>query len=312
MHMRHFRPRPLQEIGCAALSRSKGSGSDQLRVHMSGSVVSRTRAPVAFGRRAVPRLFEELRDPDPERRIRTLNSLCDLVHDPERLYQTVTGGFMDQIQVLLKDENQAVRRKTCELLHLLTSHSLGRQSLLVSSLVSPLSQLLDDPSGSCRTSIHRVLNRLALLPAGAQALLPLVPKLMQKLKEDQEDQEEELVLLLSTLSSCCRSDAVPALSLDGVALLRHKLEHQRTEVRRNAAGTMKELSVPLEGKRQICEEAVIPVLAALLLDEDLEVQTNSAGTIMNTVILTEEPGPGGLDQEAVSDPVLSEDSDFCG
>ena len=42
-----------------------------------------------------------------------------------------------------------------------------RQALLCSSLLPPLSQLMDDSSSSCRRSVHRVLNRLALLPAGA-------------------------------------------------------------------------------------------------------------------------------------------------
>uniref|UniRef100_A0A8P4KC51 Rhabdoid tumor deletion region protein 1 n=1 Tax=Dicentrarchus labrax TaxID=13489 RepID=A0A8P4KC51_DICLA len=84
------------------------------------------RAPVAFGRRAVPQLFEELQQPEEERRQRALNSLCDLMHDPERIYQTVNGGFLEQLKVLLKDDDSTVRKKTCKLLHILTAHSIGR------------------------------------------------------------------------------------------------------------------------------------------------------------------------------------------
>jgi len=59
---------------------------------MAAALIDPTRAPVAFGRRAVPQLFEELQQPEAERRLPALASLCDLMHDPERLYQTVNGG----------------------------------------------------------------------------------------------------------------------------------------------------------------------------------------------------------------------------
>lgn len=36
----------------------------------------------------------------------------------------------------------------------------------------------------------------------------------------------------------------------------------------------------------MCEEAVLPVLLRLLQDEDVEVQTNAAGVVMYTVIIT--------------------------
>ncbi|XP_042372862.1 radial spoke head 14 homolog, partial [Plectropomus leopardus] len=92
---------------------------------MTGALTHPGRAPVAFGRRAVPLLFAELRRPEAARRRRALASLCDLTHDPEPLYQTVTGGFLDQLTVLFEDEDPSVRSKTCELLHLLTGHSIG-------------------------------------------------------------------------------------------------------------------------------------------------------------------------------------------
>lgn len=59
---------------------------------MAGALTDPTRAPVAFGRRAVPQLFGELQRAEAAARLRALTSLCDLVHEPERLYQAVTGG----------------------------------------------------------------------------------------------------------------------------------------------------------------------------------------------------------------------------
>ncbi|CAB1428839.1 unnamed protein product [Pleuronectes platessa] len=255
------------------MSRDTGAGPDP------------GRAPVAFGLRAVPRLFEELQQPGSGSRRRALASLCGLMLDPERLHQTVRGGFLEQLKVLLKDEDPSVRGETCKLLHLLSGHSVGREALLSSSLLPPLSQLLDDQSSSCRTNVHRVLNRLTLLPAGADALLSLVPKLMLKLKEEEEEEEVQ-VLLLSTLSCVSRLDALPALSSDGVSLVGHKLSHRSPNVRREAAAAMMALSVPEDGKRQVCEKAVLPVVVGLLQEEDVEIQANAAGVIMYTVIIT--------------------------
>ncbi|XP_049906241.1 radial spoke head 14 homolog [Epinephelus moara] len=263
---------------------------------MSGPVTDPSRAPVAFGLRAVPQLFEELQQQEVgrkrrRRRQRALNSLCDLMHDPERIYQAVTGGFLEQLKVLFEDEDPSVRTKTCELLHLLSAHSIGRQALLSSSLLPALSQLLDDSSSSCRLNVLRVLNRLTLLPAGAEALLTLVPTLMLKLrevKEEEEEEEEEVqvqVLLLSTLSSCSRLDPRPALASDGVSVLGHKLSHRSPNIRREAAAAMMALSVCDDGKRQVCEEAVLPVVVNLLQDDDVEVQANAAGVIMYTIII---------------------------
>ncbi|KAM9391548.1 radial spoke head 14 homolog [Pholidichthys leucotaenia] len=246
-----------------------------------------SRAPVAFGRLSVPQLFGELQQQrEAEGRMKVLRSICDLVHDPERVYRTVNGGFVDQLKVPLEDEDESVRSQTCELLHLLTAHTIGRQALLSSSLLPHLSQLLDDSSSSCRINILRVLNRLVLLPRGADAVLPLVPNLIQKLRQREKEEEEE-VLLLSTLNYCSRLNPLPALSCNGVQLLGTKLSHQSVKVRREAAAAMMALSVPMDGKVQVCEEEdVLPLLVSLLVDGDIEVQTNAVGVIMNTVIIT--------------------------
>nr|XP_057927300.1 radial spoke head 14 homolog isoform X2 [Doryrhamphus excisus] len=253
---------------------------------MTGVHLDPTRAPVAFGRLAIPELFAQLEEADTDTKLRALLSLCDVTHDPERLYQVVSEGFLGQLEVLMKDDEPAVRTGTCELLHLLTSHNIGRHALLSSTpLLSRLSLLLDDASAPCRTRAHRVVNSLALLPAGADTLQPLLAKLMVKLEEEEEEEEVQ-ALLLSTLNCCSRQDALAALAHRGVTLIARKLPHACSDIRREAAGAMMALSVPVEGKRQVCEAAVLPVLAALLRDQDVDVQANAAGAIMNTVVIT--------------------------
>uniref|UniRef100_A0A3Q3AEG2 Radial spoke head 14 homolog n=1 Tax=Kryptolebias marmoratus TaxID=37003 RepID=A0A3Q3AEG2_KRYMA len=243
---------------------------------MAGSVTLPGRAAVAFGRWSVPLLFGQL-DRKEGCLVPVLASLCDLIHDPEKLYQTVTGGKVQNLQNLIC--------KLCRFCCYYNSECPRRQALLSSSLLPPLSEMLDDSSSSCRRNVHLVLNGIAQLPAGAHALLPLVPKLMLKLSQEEEEEEVE-VLLLSTLSCCSRVDALPALASDGVPLLGRKLSHSSPSVRREAAAAMMALSVPVDGKQQVCEEQILPVLVDLLQDDDLEVRTNAAGVVMNAAIIT--------------------------
>lgn len=51
-----------------------------------------TKAALAFGRRALPKLNEELQSPELLTQQRALMALCDLVHDPEKVYQAVALG----------------------------------------------------------------------------------------------------------------------------------------------------------------------------------------------------------------------------
>lgn len=51
-----------------------------------------TKAPIAFGRRALPKLNEEIQSPELLTQQRALMALCDLVHDPEKVYQAIQIG----------------------------------------------------------------------------------------------------------------------------------------------------------------------------------------------------------------------------
>ncbi|KAJ4923133.1 hypothetical protein JOQ06_021376 [Pogonophryne albipinna] len=204
---------------------------------MAGYPYDPSRAPVAYGRGTVLQLLSEVQQQEAPRRLRALASLCDLLRDPERISCTISGGFLEQ------------------------------QALLSSSFLPHLSELMDDSSSSCRRNVQRVLNRLTLMPAGAEALLTLVPKLLLKLREEEEDVQ---VLLLFTLSSCSFLDPRPALASDGVSLLLHKLSDSSTDIRREAMAALMALSVCEDGMRKVCEEEVLPVLVDLLRDEDVE------------------------------------------
>ncbi|MBN3306908.1 radial spoke head 14 homolog [Amia ocellicauda] len=245
-----------------------------------------TKAPVAFGDRAVPRLSRELRSAELLTRQRALMSLCDLVRDPERAYELIQAGCLESLKLLLCDEDSTVRLKTTELLYLLANHNSGREALLSSDVISPLSDLLEEPLEACRWNTHRVLQALAELPPGALGVLEagLVPRLVLRLSKEGEAVQE---LILTTLGSCLRVDALPALASDGVSALRVSLIHPSPRVRAPAARALVAISVPLEGKVKLCEEGVVPELVRLLGDDNAEVRGHAAAALMNTAVTTQ-------------------------
>ncbi|KAF7694835.1 radial spoke head 14 homolog [Silurus meridionalis] len=244
------------------------------------------RAPVAFGKRALPRLMEELQCEELKSRQMALCSLCELLHNPEKAYEALHHGCLERLKVLLKDQDGFVRMKTSEVLHQLVTHSVGREGVLQNNMLSPLSELIDEPWDACREKVHGVFKMMSEFPAGVTSIcsLGLVPRLVMKIPVECENIRE---LILSTLSGCMRLDARPALASDAVPVLKEQLQHPSAHIRRAASAATMAISVPAEGKVRVCEEKVVPVLVKLLSDDETEVRSNAAGALMYTSIITQ-------------------------
>ncbi|XP_015331115.1 radial spoke head 14 homolog isoform X4 [Bos taurus] len=123
-------------------------------------------------------------------------------------------------------------------------------------------------------------------PTGALGIVNsgLIPSLVWKL---QREEEEIQVLLLDTLAACLTEDATEALASRAVPFLKEKLLSTNCNIRSKAARTLIAVSVPPEGKIQVWQHDVIPILVHLLKDRDEEVQANAAGALMNATVTTE-------------------------
>ncbi|XP_030357375.1 radial spoke head 14 homolog isoform X1 [Strigops habroptila] len=241
-----------------------------------------TKAPVAFGRRALPKLNEELQSPELLTQQRALMTLCDLVHDPQNVYQALELGVLDNLKTLLVHQDSTVRQKTTEILYIMTTHSVGRHGLIQNGVISALAELLDDPVDICRKNTHLVFEYMSKLTEGAVGILHagLIPLLVSKLKNELEEIQE---LILGTLSNCLRVEASEALAADAVTVLKEKLTHSSVATRSKAAWAILEIGTHPEGKNEVCEE-VIPVLVSLLEDTDPEVQASATGALMFAAI----------------------------
>ncbi|NXE06913.1 RSP14 protein, partial [Lophotis ruficrista] len=244
-----------------------------------------TKAAIAFGKRALPKLKEELQSPELLTQQRALMALCDLVHDPENVYQAIELGFLDNLKTLLLHHDSTVRQKTTEILYIMALHNVGRQGLLKNEVLSALAELLDDPVDICRKNTHQIFEIMAKLPEGAVGVLHagLVPLLLPKLNTELDGIQE---LILDTLSSCIRVEASEALATDAIAILKEKLTHSSEAIRSKAAWVLLEIGAHPEGKSVVCEE-VIPVLVRLLEDPDPEVQASAAGALMFATVKPE-------------------------
>ncbi|XP_051888123.1 radial spoke head 14 homolog [Pristis pectinata] len=245
-----------------------------------------TKAPVAFGNRALPKLNRELADGELLTRQRALMALCDLVHDPELAYTAVEVGCLEKLKLLLKDEDATVRQKTTETFYILATHSIGRFAIMEHEAILPLSDLLNDPVDICRRNMHMALEMLSEIPAGAAAIVyaDLVPSLIMKLRTELDEIQE---LILKTLHFCLLVDTKQALDAEGVTVLKSKLTHFSEAIKSLAAQALMDISAPLEGKDQICEEEVIPILVELLSDPNHEVRATAAGALMFATITTQ-------------------------
>ncbi|XP_069789749.1 radial spoke head 14 homolog isoform X1 [Narcine bancroftii] len=249
--------------------------------------VDPTRAPVAFGDGAVPKLRRELADPNLITRQRALMALGDLVHDPELAYTAVEVGCLDNLKHLLKDEDVTVRHKTSEIFYILVTHSIGRFAIIKHEAILPLSDLLNDPVDICRKNVHMAIEMLSEIPAGADAILhaELVPLLIMKLRTELDEIQE---LILKSLHFCLLVDTKQALDAEGVTVLKAKLTHSSEAIRSLAAQALMDISTPLEGKNKLCEEEVIPILVELLSDPNHKVRAAAAGTLMFATVTTQD------------------------
>ncbi|NXX51665.1 RSP14 protein, partial [Tricholaema leucomelas] len=237
-----------------------------------------TKAPLAFGRRALPKLSQELCSSELLTQQRALMALCELLHDPENVYQAMEIGLLDNLKTLLVHQDSTVRQKTTQILSIMATHNVGRQGLISNGVIPALTELLDDPVDTCRKHTHQILEIMAKLPEGAADILhaALIPSLLLRLKTESDEIQE---LILDTLSNCLRLEAVEALATGAVTVLKEKLTHPSVAIRSKAAWALLAFGTHPEGRSLVGGEAV-PVLVSLLEDPDPEVQASAAGALM--------------------------------
>ncbi|RDD44693.1 Radial spoke head 14-like protein [Trichoplax sp. H2] len=245
-----------------------------------------TKAPLAYGDRALPKLNRELNSATLITRQRALMALCDVMHNAEHICSALRVGIVASLRRLLSDTNPVVRMKTTEVLFIMAGHAVGRTAFLENYIIIPLAKLFDDEVYDVRLNAHKAIQMSTQSPPGPEGVINarLIESLVSKLKIEEDDIRE---VILDTLHSCMFIDTDQALEASAMSAFTMLLSHDRPSIRCKAARDIMDLSFPLDGKRKACEENTIPSLVILLRDDHAEVRAKAAGALMVITITTE-------------------------
>ncbi|XP_065844739.1 radial spoke head 14 homolog [Oscarella lobularis] len=248
--------------------------------------IDQTKSSLAYGNRMLPKLNRELSGLELITKQRALVSLCEVMHKPENIAESVRVGVVESLKDLLGDEDQTVRIKTTQVLYILSTHAIGREAFLSCNVILPLSKLFDDDVIDVRVNVHSTLEKLSSDPMGARAILTadLVPTLVEKVKSEDDEIKE---LILTSLHYCMMIDPGPCLATAAMATFTDLLSHALPPIRSKAALAIQDLSFPLAGKKQACQSGCVPTLASLLEDVSPGVRACAAGALMTISITTE-------------------------
>jgi len=244
-----------------------------------------TKAPIAYGDCALPRMNRELKDDRILIRRRALMSLCDYLKDPEHIASAIQQGSIELLTSLLSDSDSTVRHKSTECFYVISGHAMGREALISRDVVPALSCLLDDDQDIVRKFVHLTFARTAQSPAAAVTLTEehIVSMLVMRLTTEID---EILELILDTLHYCFKVDVQTALNCGAMKALTELLVHQLATIRSSSCRCIMGLAVTLQGKEQAIEDQCVAELVSLLNDSNMNVKANAAGALMRITVTT--------------------------
>ncbi|KAK3737221.1 hypothetical protein QZH41_001821 [Actinostola sp. cb2023] len=119
-----------------------------------------TKARLAYGDRALPKLNRELNSPDLKTRQKALMSLCDVMHNPECICEGLRVG-----------------------------HAPGRDAFLDHGIILPLSELFNDNVYQARRNSHKAIEMCSHTSPGTDGVVEakLVSVLVNKLLGEEDD-----------------------------------------------------------------------------------------------------------------------------
>lgn len=256
-----------------------------------------TKARLAYGGRALPKLNRELNSSDLLTRQRALMSLCDVMHNPEHISEGLRVGIGASLKSLLKDPDGTVRHKATEVLSIIAGHAVGRDAFVDNKMIVPLSELFDDNVYQARRNAHKAIEMCVHMSPGTEGVVDakLVPVLVEKLLKEEDEIKE---LILDTLHYCMTIETQSALDSGAMEGFTKLLSHKTATIRAKAARDVMDLSFPLDGKDKAVDVGAIPELVSLLEDANSDVRAQAAGAIM-TITITTKGKYAAIDEKAI-------------
>ncbi|BHF64923.1 Radial spoke head 14 [Sparganum proliferum] len=225
-----------------------------------------SRATLAYGRLALPRLNRELKDDVLLIRQRAVKALCDYLHDHEHIAAAVHEGIIPSLKHLLRDKDVPA---------FIDEDVLDVLKLLFSSYEPDI----------VRLNAHKAVELLSINPAHCQAIVDadLIPLLIACVEREYA---EIKAVILETLNRCLDLNSDAGLNAGGMQVFTKLLSHHSPEVRGKSAQVILMLTVNPRGRQQAIDKETIPALVGLLSDNDPDVKASAAGALAFTSVTT--------------------------
>eukprot|EP01147_Barroeca_monosierra_P000471 gene471-7863_t len=246
-----------------------------------------TKASVAYGDRALPKLHRELKGNDLLVIQQALRSLSDIIRNPTHLQSAIDEGIQTACRHLLRHDDLVVRQLSLQLVSHVANHAVGRNALLSADYIPALTERFLDQEPTVRWYAHRVINQLSTMPQGAIRILEadLSSTLVDHLvKEDDIDTKVEI---LTALHNCLKCNADPLLATNIMTVVVGLLSHSHDALREAASVVLTGLSFPLEGKRQGVASGAVKAALQLHDDSNSRIRAQCAAATMSLAITTE-------------------------
>ncbi|KAK6623132.1 hypothetical protein RUM43_008984 [Polyplax serrata] len=246
--------------------------------------VDETRTKVAFGRWALPKLKREIYHEDIFEVMRALNSIYDLVHDPEKAYEAIRIGLVDRLTGLMLHERDFVREKVCLIFNEIAGIEAGKRAIIRRyKILNNLALLLDDKVDSVKIKAQLVIETISQSPTAATGLnsadfLVLVLRLIGGTPKTEN--ENVVALQLATLKMLLDRDVkVLALKHNVMNILLERLESKTEKIKILALECIALLCHVAEGRAAGAELDLGLVLCKKLFDPSMAVRIKVAGAL---------------------------------
>ncbi|XP_054275478.1 radial spoke head 14 homolog [Macrosteles quadrilineatus] len=251
--------------------------------------VDPTRACLAFGDRAIPKIKRELLSKDKTIAKRALSSLLDVVHDPEQAVEALRLQIIPRLVRLLSSDDVFVRQHVLMVLQVLSMQPGAKLTIVKNQpIMSSLSVLMMDSDRNVRLNAAKTLLALAAWYFGVEELIKdyyvylVINQLEIELDNDIAVALMQTLILLLDHSNEAKYQAMTHRAIE----LSVYLDHTEAQLRALGCELVAQLARLPEGKEEIvlhrCD--ILAKLTCLLDDENEEVQNHSAEALMFVLV----------------------------
>ncbi|XP_012255465.2 radial spoke head 14 homolog [Athalia rosae] len=248
-----------------------------------------TRARCSYGRLALPKLRKELRSGHPLIVRQAVNTISDLIRDPENAMEAIKHRIPDRLADLLVSDDSFLRERVTMIFTSLASHSGGGEAITENPLIIfNLVKNLTDRHNCIRLRAAEAIEMLSRDWRTAEVLCVygFVDLIIDRITLETKD---VLVHFLETLKSLLNRDNVKvhAIEIGTMEKLVILLQRRDEEVLAGCLECLRILCGEPIGKQKSIDMDLLVILKPFIEDERRAVHAKAAGVVAFSTITTQ-------------------------